>query len=317
MGYAEITVNTPDQILEKFLDTTPWLRFDEWTGIWIETSTQSVCAVFGEDQEADYKLLILRGTDPLYQYLQYRSGDWIPEFGLDFATMDGIRVAIEEESVESYLSCHPGLPPEELRLDEKQLMFEVLDAIQHLVTQIDAEKVPTLGETDDYCYHLWKVAQTWRAEAKEFPDEVFEKKEPIQIQKTRLDRLQAAKLPQEGIWEAAAFFLPATRFQGNQEVFVQCAGVAERGMGLLGLVTLEAHANPEQEVAEALIGSIEKQMKKPEFLVIKHEPLAEALLPILNTLQIHVRLRRRVRELESIREGMIEEFPDEESESEQ
>lgn len=305
---------SPDQILEKFHEATPWVRFDEWTGIWIETSTEPVCALFGEDQESDFKLLILRGADPAYRYLQYRSGDWIPEFGLDFATTDAIRVDIIEEQVESYLSCRPGAPPEELRLDEKQVLFEVFDAIQYLVGQLDQEKLPNLGETEDYCYHLWKVAKTWRAEVKEFPDEQFKKYPPIEIQKSRIDRIQAAGLLQEGVWEASPFFLPATRFQGNQEVFVQCAGVAERGMGLLGLVTLEAHASPEQEIAEALIGSIEKQKRIPQFLLVKEEILAERLLPILNALGVHVRLRKRLRELEAIRDEMIEEFPDEEAE---
>ncbi len=302
---------SPDEILEKFHEASPWVRFDEWTGIWIETSTQPVCALFGEDSEADFKLMILRGPSSAERYLQYRSGDWIPEFGLDFATTDAIRVDIVEDHVESYLSCRPGLPAEPLRLDEKQMMFEVLDAIQYLVGQLDQEKLPILGETEDYCYHLWKVAKTWRSEVREFPEEQFHKSEPIELQKGRIGRIQAAGLLQEGAWEAAPFYLPATRFQGNQEVFVQCAGVAERGMGLLGLVTLEAHANADQEVAEALIGSIEKQKRIPQFLIVKEEQLAERLLPILQSLGIHVRLRKRLRELQAIREEMIDEFPEE------
>ncbi len=302
---------SPDQILERFHQLTPWTRFDEWTGIWVETDTKPVCAIFGEDQEADFKLFIIRGDDPTHRYLAYRSGEWIPEFGLDFATTDGIRVNIVDEQIESYSSANPGRPEEPLRLDEKQLMFEVLDAINYLVGQLDQEKLPVLGEDEDYCYHLWKVAKTWRAEAKEFPEEKFVKYDPIQIAEGRLKRIQAAGLLQEGAWETAPFYLPVTRFQGSQEVFVQCAGVAEPGMGLLGLVTLEAHANPDQEIAEALLGSIEKQKRFPQFLIVKDERLAEKLFPILSTLGIHLRLRKRLRELEFLREEMIEEFPDE------
>lgn len=303
---------SPDQILEKFHDLAPWTRFDEWTGIWLETGAGGVCVLFGEDQEADYKVLILRGQDPAHRYQSYRSGEWVPEFGLDFATTDGIRVGIVDGQVESYESCRPGLPPEPLRLDEKQLMFEVLDGINFLVERIDEEKVQILGETEDFCYHLWKVAGTWRAEVKEFPEEVFTRFDPVEVQESRLTRLRAARLPQDGVWEASPFYLPATRFQGNQEVFVQCAAVAERGVGLLGLVTLEAHASPEQETAEALLGSIEQQKRIPHFVVVKEERLAERLLPLLQPLGIQLRLRRRLRELEEIRENMIEEFPEDE-----
>lgn len=306
---------TPEKVLEKFHELSPWTRFDEWTGIWIETETeQSVCALFGEDQEGDYKLLILRGHNPADRYLAYRNGEWIPEFGLDFATTDGIKITIIDNLVQNYFSNSPGLPPEPLRLDEKQLMFEVLDAISYLVTQVDAEKLPILDEEEEYGYHLWKVAKTWRAEVKEFPEERFVKHEPIEIPDSRIQRLKAAGLLQEGIWEAAAFYLPVTRFQGNQEVFVQCAGVAERGMGLLGLVTLEAHANAEQEIAEALFGSIEKQMRYPQFVVVKEEKIAEKLLPLLTKLGIQIRLRRRLKELEFLRDEMIEEFPDQDGE---
>jgi hypothetical protein len=301
---------TPETILDKFQELTPWTRFDEWTGIWIEMETGSVCALFGEDQEADYKLLILRGNNPADRYLQYRNGEWIPEFGLDFATTDGIKLTVAGDEVQDYVSCHPGLPPEPLRLDEKQLLFEVLDAINYLVTQIDAEKLQVLGENEELGYHLWKVAKTWRAEVREFPEEQFVRHEPIEIPESRIKRLKAAGLLQEGVWEASPFYLPVTRFQGNQEVFVQCAGVAERGMGLLGLVTLEAHANAEQETAEALLGSIEKQMRYPQFLIVKEEKIAEKLLPILSALGIQLRLRRRLRELEFLRDEMIEEFPD-------
>ena len=313
--------NQPDQILNRFHELAPWTRFDEWTGICIDTSTETkesfVCAFFGEDQEADFKLLILRGRDPAHRYLQYRSGEWIPEFGLDFASTDGIKVNITEDQVDTYSSMKDGQPPEPLRLDEKQLMFEVMDAINFLVEKVDEEKLPMLGETEEFCYHLWKVAQSWRADVRDFPEEQFVKYDRIQILDTRLKRLQVANLPQEGIWEAAAFFLPATRFQGDQEVFVQCAGVAERSSGLLGLVTLEAHADPQQEVAEALIGSIEKQKRIPQFLIVKEEKVAEQLLPILQTLGIQVRLRKRLKELEHIREEMIESFPEDEAGEEQ
>ena len=213
-----------DQILDRFHEASPWTRLDEWSGICIETSQGFVCAFFGEDQQADFKLLILRGTDPAFRYLQYRSGEWVPEFGLDFGTTNGIRVSISEEQVESYVSCKPGQPEEPLRLDEKQLLFEVMDAIATLVKARDEEKVPVLGETEDYCYALWKVGTTWRVDARDFPDEEFTLYEPIQIEDLRLKRIRAAGLLREGIWEATPFFLPATRFQGDQEVYVQCAG---------------------------------------------------------------------------------------------
>jgi len=312
-------MKNPDEILDRFLELAPWTRFDEWSGICVEASEPKdgkhdyVCAFFGEDQESDFKLLILRGRDPADRYLQYRSGNWIPEFGLDFATNDGIKVGIVDEEVESYVSCKPGQAPEPLRLDEKQLMFETLDAINTLVTLIDQEKVPTLGETEDYIYYLWKVAGTWRADVREFPDEQFVKYEPIHVQDTRLKRLMAAKLPHEGVWESSSFYLPATRFQGNQEVFVQCAGVAERAGGLLGLVTLEAHADPDQEIVEALIGSIEKQMRIPQFVIVKEERTADRMLPIVQSLDIQIRLRKRLRELERIRDEMIESFPEDEA----
>jgi hypothetical protein len=306
----------PDQILDAFNDSAPWTRFDEWTGIWVETSKGNACVLFGEDQEADYKALVLRGTDPALRFLQYRSGEWIPEFGLDFATTDGIRVEIVDDQVESYLSCRPGLPPDVPRVDEKQFLFEVFDAVNYLVDQLDRDQLPALGESEDFCYHLWKVAGTWRAEVKEFPEEQFLKLDPIEVSSSRISRILAANLVREGVWEAAPFFLPATRFQGNQEVFVQCAAVAERGMGLLGLVTLEAHASPEQEVAEAMLGSIEQQKRLPQFLVVKDERLAERLLAFVQSLGIQLRIRRRLRELEQTREEMIDEFPDDEGEEE-
>jgi hypothetical protein len=310
MNYA------PDEILDRFHELTPWTRFDEWSGICVETSTDYVCAFFGEDSEADFKLLILRGQDPARRYLQYRSGEWVPDFGVDFATTDGIQVNLIEEQVESYESCKPGQPPEPLRVDEKQLLFEVLDAINFLVNAVDIEKVPMLGETEELCYHLWKVGKTWRADVREFPDEQFVKYDPIQVNEMRLKRINAAGLLREGVWEAAPFYLPATRFQGDQEVFVQCAGIAEKNMGLLGLVTLEAHADPEQELVEALIGSIEKQKRIPQFLIVKDERVAERMLPILQSFEIQLRLRKRLRELEHIRDEMIEEFPDEENDQE-
>ena len=311
--------NLPDQILNRFHELTPWNRFDEWSGICIETSTDFVCAFFGEDQEADFKLLILRGADPSDRYLQYRAGDWIPEFGLDFATTDGIKMSIVEDEVDTYFSCKPGQPPQALRLDEKQLMFEVLDAINALVKMMDEEKVPVLGETEDLCYHLWMIEKSspgnaWRADVREFPDEQFVKHMPVEVSEARIKRIKAAGLLKEGVWEAAPFYLPVTRFQGNEEVFVQSAAIAERGAGLLGLVTLEAHANPEQEIVEALIGSIEKQMRIPQFLIVKDEQIAERVFPILQELGIEIRLRKRLRELVRIREEMIEEFPDDEDE---
>lgn len=304
-----------DQILERFLELSPWTRFDEWTGMYIELEDQVVCAFFGEDQSADFKLLILRGHDPCYRYLQYRNGEWIPEFGLDFATSDAIRLAIVDDNIDSDESCKPGQPGEELRMDEKRMMYEVLDAINTVVGLVDEDKLPMLGETEDFVYRIWKVHQTWRAEVSEFPDEQFKKYDAIQIQDARLKRIQAAGLPNEGVWEASSFFLPATRYQGDQEVFVQCAGIAEPNTGLLGLVTLEAHADPENEIAEALIGSIEKQKRIPQFFIVKEEKVAERLLPILSSLGIQVRLRKRLRELEYIREQMIESFPEEEDES--
>jgi hypothetical protein len=318
-------MKNPDQILDRFHEAAPWTRFDEWNGICIEygappvgeSGGEYVCAFFGEDQEADFKLLILRGADPANRYLQYRSGEWIPEFGLDFATTDGLKISIVDDLVESYSSAKPGQASEPLRLDEKQVMFEVLDAIASLVEFIDQDKVQTLGETEDYCYHLWKVANTWRADVREFPEENFIKYEPIQLQEGRISRINAAKLPREGVWEASPFFLPATRFQGDQEMFIQCAGVAERGMGLLGLVTLEAHADPEQEVIEALVGSIEKQTRIPQFVIVKEERLAERMLPIVHGLGIQIRLRKRLRELERIRDEMVESFPEDENEDNQ
>ncbi len=310
----------PDQIIERFLELAPWTRFDEWTGIFIEVTdpsnaeeTQTVCAFFGEDQASDFKLLILRGHDPCYRYLQYRSGEWIPEFGLDFATTDAIKVGITEDDIDSDESCKPGQPPEPLRTDEKKILYEVLDAINTAVTMVDEEKLPMLGETEDFCYHLWKVSKSWRAEVSEFPDEQFKKYDAIEIQEARLKRIQAAGLLRDGVWEASSFYLPATRFQGDQEVFVQCAGIAEPQAGLLGLVTLEAHADPEHELAEALIGSIEKQKRIPLFFIVKEEKAAERLLPILSTLGIHIRLRKRLRELEHIRDQMIESFPEEDN----
>ncbi len=311
-----------DKILEKFLELSPWTRFDEWTGIFIEVDSNAsenpkelVCAFFGEDRTSDYKLLILRGQDPCRRYLQYRSGEWIPEFGLDFATTDAIRLGITEDNIDSDESCKPGQPPEGLRMDERRMLYEVLEAINTTVAMVDEEKLPMLGESEDYCYHLWKVGKGWKAEVSEFPDEEFIQYDPIQIPDARLQRLKAAGLLSEGVWEASSFYLPATRFQGDQEVFVQCAGVAEASAGLLGLVTLEAHADPEQEIAEALIGSIEKQKRIPTFFIVKEERVAERLLPILNFLGIHVRLRKRLRELEHIREQMIESFPEDDSES--
>jgi hypothetical protein len=313
----------PDQILERFSELSPWNRFDEWTGIGIELQTAQgedfVFAFFGEEARDDdalgYKFLILRGEPAADQYLKYRTGEWIPEFGLDFGTTNGIRVSIAQTDgdgiVDNYESCMPGRPPEPLRLDEKQMLFEVLDAVNHLVQFVDEEKVPILGETEDFCYHLWKVAGTWRADVREFPEESFLTYPSLSIQESRIKRILAAGLPREGVWEGASFFLPATRIQGDQEMFVQCAGVAERGGNLLGLVTLESHADPDQEIAEAVLGSIETQKRLPAFLMVKEERVAERLLPLLQQLQIHVRLRKRMRELERIRDEMIDEFPEE------
>ncbi len=315
-------ISSPDQIHERFLELAPWTRFDEWTGIFIEMDDpkspdhkELLCAFFGEDQGSDFRLLILRGNDPCRRYLQYRSGEWIPEFGLDFATTDAIRIGITDENIDSDESCKPGQPPEPLRTDEKKMLYDVLDAINTTVALVDEEKLPMLGETEDFCYHLWKVGNSWRAEVSEFPEEQFRKYDAIEIQEARLKRIKAAGLLTDGVWEASSFFLPATRFQGDQEVFVQCAGVAESASGLLGLVTLEAHADPEHELAEALIGSIEKQKRIPLFFVVKEEKAAERLLPILSYLGIHVRLRKRLRELEHIREQMIESFPEEDEDS--
>ncbi len=309
--------SSPDQILERFQELAPWTRFDEWSGICVELeqgggATESVCAFFGEDQESDFKLLILRGQDSPVRYLQYRTGEWVPEFGLDFATTNGLKVSIIDDQIDSYVSCRPGLPPETLRLDEKQVLFEVADAINFLVSAMDQDKVPILGETEDLCYYVWKVGKTWRADVREFPEEDFIKYEAIQVNEGRLKRIQAAGLLRDGVWEASPFFLPATRFQGNQEVFVQGAGIAERGMGLIGLVTLEAHADPEQELMEALVGSIEKQKRIPQFLIVKEERIAERMLPIVHSLGIQIRLRKRLKELERVRDEMIEEFPEEE-----
>jgi len=305
-----------DKVLDQFATLAPWNQFDEWTGICVEVKEEMVCAFFGEGQEEDFKLLILRGRDPAYRYQQYRNGEWTPEFGLDFATTDGIKVSIIDDLVSSYVSCRLGHPDEELRLDEKQLLFEVLDAINGLMGALEAEKVPLLGETEELCYHLWKVGATWRADAKEFPDEQLVQHQRIEVSPDRVKRIIAAGLLREGVWEATPFFLPVTRFQGDQEVYVQCAGVAEKGMGLLGLVTLEAHADPDQELVEAILGSIEKQMRIPFFIIVKEERVAERILPILLPLGIQIRLRRNLRELAHIRDEMIENFPDEEADEE-
>ncbi|MBS1958380.1 MAG: hypothetical protein JST80_02820 [Bdellovibrionales bacterium] len=313
---------TLDHVLDRFNTLSPWTRFDEWIGIGVEVSEEEfVFAFFGEearldDEQLGYKLIVLRGDAPADQYMKYRSGEWIPEFGLDFGTIDGIRVSIGDDGIESYESCKPGQPPEELRLDEKQQLFAVLDAIASLIQFLDQDKVPILGEQEDYCYHCWKVAGTWRADVRNFPEEIFTAYPQLAINESRLKRISATKLPREGVWEASSFYLPATRVQGDQEMFVQCAGVAERNGNLLGLVTLEAHADPDQEIAEAILGSIETQKRMPEFLMVKEERVAERLIALLQSLQIHVRFRRRLKELERIREEMIDDFPDEESEEE-
>lgn len=308
------------QTLEQFNQLAPWNQFDEWTGISIEltgqNSNQRLCAFFGEDQEADFKLLILRGEDPSYRYRQYRNGEWIPEFGLDFATTDGIKVSIQDDQIISYVSSRCGHPDEELRIDEKEILFEVLGGINFLIEQLEAEKVPLIGESEEYCYHLWKVGTTWRADVKEFPEEQLVPYQPIEINPDRIKRINAAKLPRDGVWEATPFYLPVTRVQGDQEVYVQCAAIGERSMGLLGLVTLEAHADPEQEIVEAVLGSIEKQMRIPQFIIVKEEKVAERILPILLPLGIHIRLRRNLRELEQIREEMIEKFPEDDEDRE-
>lgn len=314
----------PETILDRFHQRSPWNRFDEWIGIGVEIQSEHppVFAFFGEEAREDeslgYKLLILRGPSAADQYVRYRSGEWIPEFGLDFGTTDGIKVSMvagetvdgEAPGVVAYESCQPGRPPEPLRLDEKQLMFEVLEAINQLVDFIDQEQVPSLGETEDYCYHLWKVGGTWRADVREFPEEHMMPFESLSAAEARIQRIQAASLTREGVWEASSFFLPATRIQGDQEVFIQCAGIAERGGSLLGLVTLEAHADPDQEILEALLGSIETQKRMPQFLIVKEERVADRILPWTQRLGLHLRLRRRLRELERIRDEMIEEFPD-------
>jgi hypothetical protein len=313
--------NKPDQILERFTELAPWTRFDEWIGIGLEVVEANepdsfVCAFFGEEGREDgttgFKLLILRGDSPADWYLKYRAGEWVPEFGLDFGTTNGIRVSLTEDGIDTYESLKPGQPPEPLRLDEKQLMFDVLDGINFLIDSIDREKVPMLGETEEFCYHLWKVAGTWRADVRGFPEERFEAYTPLQLQDSRVKRLLAARLPQEGVWETSCFYLPATRMQGDQEVFIQCAGVAERNGNLMGLVTLEAHADPDQEIAEAILGSIETHKRLPKFLMVAEERVAERLLPLLQSLQIHVRLRRRMKELGRIREEMIDAFPEDE-----
>jgi hypothetical protein len=304
-----------NHILERFIDAAPWNRLDEWCGISVELTEEGaepnwVCAFFGEDQADDFKLMIVRGSDPAEKYLQYRTGEWVPEFGLDFGTSNSIRVGISDDQITSYESLQPGLPPAELRLDEKQLMFEVMDAVTSLISAMDTEKVPILGESEDVCYHLWKVAKTWRADVREFPEESMIQYPAIPVNPDRIKRILAAGLLVDGVWEASPFYLPVTRFQGDQEVYVQCAGVAERGMGLLGLVTLEAHADPEVELMEAIVGSIEKQKRIPQFLVVKEDRIADRLLPLIQPLGIQLRHRKRLRELDQVREEMIEEFPD-------
>ncbi len=301
-----------DQVLQKFTELAPWNQFDEWSGICIEIQNELVCAFFGEGADEDFRLLILRGPDPAHRYLQYRNSEWTPEFGLDFATTDGLKLSVIDEQVSGYSSDRPGHPSEELRLDETQMLLEVLEAINSLVGLIESEKVPLLGESEEFCYSVWKVGSTWRADIKEFPDEKFVRYPAIQVNPERIKRMKVAGLLQEGIWEATPFFLPVTRFQGDQEVYVQCAGVAERGMGLLGLVTLEAHADPEHELVEAILGSIENQKRMPQFIVVKEEKVAERILPIIHPLGIQLRLRRNLRELERIRDEMIDDFPEDE-----
>lgn len=316
---SDSTSKFSPSIIETFEKKLPWQRFDEWTGICIElpegfvSSPHAgyVCAFFGAAQDHEFKLVILRGLDPARGYLKYRNEEWIPEFGLDFGTIDSIQVYIDQDQVSGYESLKPGRPAEDLRSDEKQLMFMVLEAIVGLVETIDQDKIPMLGETDGVIYYLWKVLKNWKVDVREVPDEKYIPYSSISFSQDRLKRLQAVKLPREGVWEAAYFYLPVTRFQGDQEVFVQCAGVAERGVGLLGLVTLEAHADPDVELAEALVGSIEKQGRLPQFLVVKEEAAAEKLLPLLQTLNIHLRLRRKLPELDHVRDQMIEQFPDE------
>ncbi len=51
-------------------------------------------------------------------------------------------------------------------------------------------------------------------------------------------------------------------------------------------------------------------MRYPQFVIVKEEKIAEKLLPILTALGIQLRLRKRLRELEFLREEMIEEFPE-------
>lgn len=312
-------------VLERFTESTVWERFDEWTGICVEISSPTpsnqqidyVCAFFGMDPKHDYKMTILRGPNPAQAYLKYRHEEWIPEFGLDFATSDSIQVYIDQGQVVQYESLKPGLAPQDLRADEKQLMFTVFEAIVELAQVLDQGKIALLDESNGVFYYLWKwdvadAKASWKIDIRETPVECYIPHPSIQPAESRLQRIKAVKLGQEGVWEAAYFYLPVTRVQGDQEVYVQCAGIADREKGLIGLVTLEAHADPDAELVEALLGSIEKQGKIPQFLIVKDEQAAEKLLPLLVSLNIHLRLRRNLYELESIREEMIEKFPDEE-----
>ncbi len=303
-----------EEVFLNFEKSEAWKRFDEWIGLSVETETGAWLCFFSQVEPDQFRFWALRGQESTERFLKYRMGEWSPELGLDFATTDGITVDIINDEVGEDWSLSPGRPPAELRPDEKRELFQCLDAVQYLVGAIDEEKIPPLGEVEEIVYRLWKVSDTWRAEVYPLPDPQFGVLSKLDFPKERMDRLAKIPLKREGIWEAGVFYLPAIRPQGDQEVFVQCAGVCERMGELLGLVTMEAHANPENEILEALLGTMEKQAYLPQAIYVRDEDLLVALSPLAQILGIPFRYRKNLGSLEHVRDSLIDDFPEDNAE---
>ncbi len=306
--------HTPEEIFERFLDATPWLRLDETKPLWIDGLTGRelpVPVLFVQSQDTVFQMLILTGNDAFTRVRELRSGEWIPEYGLDFATTEGIQVEIEEGKASTYSSLRPGCPKRELKQHERELLFLALDAVTDLVGRMDRDEVQMLShDAEEFGYRIWAVAKHWKAEVALLPESKWVLSAPFLQFEARLARLSAVPLPAQGVWEAGAFYLPVTRMHGDEEQFVQCAAVFEREGALLGLVTLEPFAEATEEVAEALLGAIEKQGRKPEGLLVRSDVQLERLIPLCQRLQIPLRMRKRLVELEHFREEMIDDFPE-------
>jgi hypothetical protein len=324
----------------------PNLEIFRWQGPNSQESDYFTFLGLGED-EGLQGMTVHRGDYGYHHLLRLRSQQSEAEADEILVLQDSLLLAffpVEElpkDEVEALLKAHPELEgrtriplfssqkprfiPTTPNADEVEYWIELLSATIQILEELDAgdsEWEPPDGEEElldqeDVVYELRHMASAtggegkWRIEDK-WMDDLFEDPEgQATVEASRIDRLVKVGLKRAGVWEGDQIYLPKIVEENGLRFFSQVACIVDRDQDrALGVATVSFEANAEQELADALIGSIENQKRLPEKLWVRKPSSFEALFPICQKLGIRLRLGRNLAAMRQLRESMLQDLED-------